>query len=87
MTQPRPLTPQLRLRLRESMAVLLVLLPGLGSRLAQLAAPASVVGCTIGFVIAADKLRFDVALRHVGLSRLRISARMLAVAHKVQGAT
>lgn len=51
------------------------------------AADATVVGCLIGFVIAADKLRFDVALRHVGLSRLRISARMLAVAHKVQGAT
>ncbi len=44
-------------------------------------------GCMIGFMIADDKLRFDVALRHVAPSGLRISARMLAVAHKVQGAS
>lgn len=44
-------------------------------------------GCMINFLMADDKLRFDVALRNVAPSRLRISARMLAVAHKVQGAT
>lgn len=44
-------------------------------------------GCMINFLVAEDKLRFDVVLRYVTPSRLRISARMLAVAHKVQGAT
>lgn len=44
------------------------------------------LGCMIGFLIAQDKLRFDVALGNVAVSGLRISARMLAVAHKVQGA-
>ena len=44
-------------------------------------------GCMINFLVADDKLRFDIALRYVAPSRLRISARMLAVAHKVQGAT
>lgn len=51
------------------------------------AAEAPAQGCMITFLVADDKLRFDVALRHVAPSRLRISARMLAVAHKVQGAT
>ena len=44
-------------------------------------------GCMINFVVAEYKLRVDVLLRHVGPSGLRISARMLAVAHRVQGAT
>ena len=48
---------------------------------------AMTLGCMINFLVADDKLRFDVALNHVTPSRLRISARMLAVAHKVQGAT
>ena len=47
---------------------------------------AMTLGCMINFLVADDKLRFDVALNHVTPSRLRISARMLAVAHKVQGA-
>lgn len=51
------------------------------------AGDATGAGCMIGFLIEEDKLRFDVALRHVAPSRLRISARMLAVAHRVQGAT
>jgi hypothetical protein len=51
------------------------------------AAEALAQGCMINFLVAEDKLRFDVALRHVAPSRLRISARMLAVAHKVQGAS
>lgn len=51
------------------------------------AAEALAQGCMINFLVADDKLRFDVALRNVAPSRLRISARMLAVAHKVQGAT
>lgn len=51
------------------------------------AGDATGAGCMIGFIIDDDKLRFDVALRHVGPSRLKISARMLAVAHRVQGAS
>jgi hypothetical protein len=51
------------------------------------AGEAMAMGCMIGFVVAEDKLRFDVALRSVTPSRLRISARMLAVAHRVQAAT
>jgi hypothetical protein len=48
---------------------------------------AGALGCMINFVVADDKLRFDVALKYVASSRLRISARMLAVAHRVKGAT
>ncbi|MDQ1812749.1 YfiR family protein [Massilia sp. CCM 9210] len=45
------------------------------------------LGCMIAFVVARDRLRFDVALGQVNSSRLRISARMLAAANRVQGAT
>jgi hypothetical protein len=48
---------------------------------------AMALGCMINFVVADEKLRFEVALRAVAPSRLRISARMLAVAHRVQGTT
>lgn len=41
-------------------------------------------GSMINFVIAENKLRFEVALRRVNGVRLRISARMLAAAHKVE---
>ena len=41
-------------------------------------------GSMINFVIAENKLRFEVALRRVNTVRLRISARMLAAAHKVE---
>lgn len=51
------------------------------------AGEAVALGCMINFVVADDKLRFDVELRYVGPSRLRISARMLAVAHRVKGAS
>ncbi len=44
-------------------------------------------GCMINFVVSQERLRFDVALKHVNASRLRISARMLAVANRVQGAS
>lgn len=44
-------------------------------------------GAMIVFVVADDRLRFEVALRQAQASGLRISARMLAVAHKVQGAS
>lgn len=44
-------------------------------------------GVMIGFVVANDRLRFDIALRQVAPSKLKISARMLAVAHRVEGAT
>jgi hypothetical protein len=42
------------------------------------------LGSMINFVVADDKLRFQVALKPVASSRLRISARMLAAAQKVQ---
>ncbi|MFD2366962.1 YfiR family protein [Pseudoduganella sp. GCM10020061] len=41
-------------------------------------------GGMINFVIADNKLRFEVALRRVNTGRLRISARMLAAAHRVE---
>ncbi len=44
-------------------------------------------GAMIAFIVADDRLRFEVGLRLAQSSGLRISARMLAVAHKVQGAT
>ncbi|MES2901134.1 MAG: YfiR family protein [Pseudomonadota bacterium] len=44
-------------------------------------------GAMIAFVMADERLRFEVGLRLAQASGLRISARMLAVAHKVQGAT
>jgi hypothetical protein len=50
-------------------------------------AAGDIPGCMITFVIADDKLRFDVTLKHVAPSKLRISARMLAVAHKVRAAS
>lgn len=40
-------------------------------------------GGMINFVIAENRLRFEVALRRVNTNGLRISARMLAAAHKV----
>ena len=45
------------------------------------------LGAMIGFVVADERLRFDVALRQAQASGLRISARMLAVAHKVKEAS
>lgn len=44
-------------------------------------------GSMINFVVADERLRFEVALNHVAAGRLRISARMLAVARKVLGAS
>ncbi|MES2296469.1 MAG: YfiR family protein [Pseudomonadota bacterium] len=41
------------------------------------------LGCMINFVVADERLRFQVALKPVASSRLRISARMLAAAQKV----
>lgn len=45
------------------------------------------LGSMVNFVVAGERLRFEVALNQVSASHLRISARMLAVAHKVVGAT
>ena len=42
------------------------------------------LGSMINFRVAEDKLRFEVALRQVNSTQLRISARMLAAAWKVQ---
>jgi hypothetical protein len=42
------------------------------------------LGSMVNFVVADDRLRFQVALKAVAASRLRISARMLAAAYKVQ---
>ena len=44
-------------------------------------------GAMIAFLMAQERLRFDVALKAVNQARLRISARMLSVARQVQGAT
>jgi len=43
------------------------------------------LGSMVNFVVADDRLRFEVALPHVTPSRLRISARMLAAAYRVRG--
>ena len=51
-------------------------------------APDSItLGCMIAFVVTDSRLRFDVGMRQATGARLRISARMLAAAHRVQGAT
>jgi hypothetical protein len=42
------------------------------------------LGSMINFKVADDKLRFEVALRQVNQSQLKISARMLAAAWRVQ---
>lgn len=41
-------------------------------------------GSMVNFVVADDKLRFEVALKPVLAARMKISARMLAAAYKVQ---
>lgn len=41
------------------------------------------LGSMVNFVVADNRLRFEVALRRVNTGRLRISSRMLAAAHKV----
>ena len=48
---------------------------------------AHALGSMINFVVADDKLRFEVALKPVASARMRISARMLSAAYKVQGAS
>jgi hypothetical protein len=45
------------------------------------------LGSMVNFVVAGERLRFEVALNQVNAAHLRISARMLAVAHKVMGTT
>jgi hypothetical protein len=45
------------------------------------------LGSMVNFVTADDRLRFEVALRPAAGARLKISARMLSAAYKVQGAT
>jgi hypothetical protein len=42
------------------------------------------MGCIINFVVADERLRFEVALKPAAGARLRISARMLSAAYKVQ---
>ena len=42
------------------------------------------MGSMINFVMADDKVRFDVALKPVALAHIRISARMLLAAYRVQ---
>ncbi|NRR29256.1 YfiR family protein [Oxalobacteraceae bacterium] len=44
------------------------------------------LGTIINFVVAEDKLRFEVALKAAATARLKISARMLSAAVRVQGA-
>ena len=45
------------------------------------------LGSMVNFVVAGERLRFEVALDHVASSRLRISARMLAAALRVGNAS
>jgi len=45
------------------------------------------LGAMIGLVMADERLRFEVALKHVAAVRLRISARMLQAALRVQQVT
>lgn len=45
------------------------------------------LGSMVNFVVAGQRLRFEVALENVATSRLRISARMLAAALRVEGAS
>ena len=45
---------------------------------------AHALGSMINFRLAEERMRFEVALKPVGQSRLKISARMLAVAYKVE---
>ncbi|MBA5689793.1 YfiR family protein [Rugamonas apoptosis] len=47
---------------------------------------AHALGSIIHFVIADDKLRFEVALKQALAARIKISARMLSAAYRVQGA-
>lgn len=42
------------------------------------------LGSMINFVIADERLRFEVSLKHAAAARLKISARMLAAAYRVQ---
>lgn len=42
------------------------------------------MGSIINFVVAGDRLRFEVALKPAQAARIRISARMLSAAYKVQ---
>lgn len=48
---------------------------------------AHAMGSIVNFVLADDRLRFEVALKPAALARIRISARMLSAALKVQGAS
>lgn len=48
---------------------------------------AHALGSMINFVVADEKLRFEVALKPVASARMRISARMLSAAYKVQAAS
>ena len=45
------------------------------------------LGSMINFVIADERLRFEVSLKHAAAARLKISARMLSAAYRVQQAT
>lgn len=45
------------------------------------------MGSIVNFVLADERLRFEVALKPAALARIRISARMLSAALKVQGAS
>ena len=42
------------------------------------------MGCVINFLVADERLRFEVSLPAAAAARLRISARLLAAAYRVQ---
>lgn len=48
---------------------------------------ARALGSIIHFLMADDKLRFEVALKQAGAARIKISARLLSAAYRVQGGT
>ena len=74
---------------RSAAARLPAIVRGLGGRAALLVSEspgALEQGSMINFVLADSRVRFDVALDNAEAARLRISARLLAVARNVRGA-
>ena len=71
---------------RPAMAALLAAVRGQPVLTVSDAADALALGSMITFVLADERLRFEVALAPVAAGGLHVSARMLAVARRVQGA-
>jgi hypothetical protein len=67
----------------ERMAARIAAADGLALLTVTETAPASELGGAINFVIAENRVRFDVAIRSAEQRKLKISSRLLAVARKV----